>query len=160
MKFGSIVVAFAAVAIVAAPAHAQCWNADQIAAAKVRDMETMLMVSSLRCRADHRQMIGQYNAFVVKSRAALNQVNDTLKAHFTEEVGARRSLDAYDSYVTRIANRYGAGADGLSCDDLSDITVAALNENATFAALSDLADRADVRPVIEGGACPVTIAAR
>ena len=118
------------------------------------------MVSALRCRADHTQMIGQYNAFVVKSRVALNQVNDKLKAHFTDEVGARQSLDAYDSYVTRIANRYGAGADGLSCNDLSDITAAALSEDASFAALAALADRAGVQPIIAGGACPLTFAQR
>ena len=159
-KLGSVVVALAAIAIVAAPAHAECWRADQVAAAKVRDMETMLMVSALRCRADHTQMIGQYNAFVVKSRAALNQVNDKLKAHFSAEVGARGSLDAYDSYVTRIANRYGAGAQGLSCDDLSDITDAAVSEEATFSALAALADRAGVEPLLEGGQCAVTFAQR
>ena len=158
--FGSFVVALAAIAIIAAPARAECWRADHIAAAKVRDMETMLMVSALRCRADHTQMIGQYNAFIVKSRAALNQVNDKLKAHFTAEVGARQSLDAYDSYVTRIANRYGAGAEGLNCNDLSDITAAALSEDTSFAALAALADRAGVQPIIAGGVCPLTFAQR
>ena len=110
----SVVIALAAAAIIAAPAEASCWKADQVAAAKVRDLETMLMVSALRCRGEGGTMLARYNDFVVKGRPALIEVNDTLRQHFTESVGAGRSLDAYDSYVTRVANRYGAGAEGLS----------------------------------------------
>lgn len=155
----TFVIALAAAAIVAAPAHASCWKADQVAAAKVRDFETMLMVSSLRCRAQGN-MLARYNKFVVQARPALTQVNDTLRAHFSESVGAGRALNAYDGYVTQIANRYGAGADGLSCNDLSSITDAAVSERPSFEALADLADRAGVQPRLDGGACPVTYARR
>ncbi len=156
----SFVVALAAVAIIAAPAKASCWKADQVAAAKVRDLETMLMVSALRCRFSGGDMLVRYNRFVVQSRGALTQVNDTLRTHFSEAVGQRASLDAYDSYVTAIANRYGAGASGLNCDDLSAITDAALSEGATFRTLADLAERAGTTPVLDGGSCAVTMATR
>jgi hypothetical protein len=155
----TIVIALAATAIVAAPAHATCWKADQVAAAKVRDLETMLMVSALRCRGSGN-MLARYNKFVVKARPALTQVNDTLRTHFAESVGAGRALNAYDSYVTRIANRYGAGADGLSCNDLSSITDAAASERPSFEALAALADRAGVQPLLEGGRCTVSYARR
>ena len=156
----SLVIALAATAIIAAPAHASCWKADQVAAAKVRDLETMLMVSSLRCRGNGGTMIARYNRFVVQARPALMQVNDTLRAHFSESVGAGRALNAYDGYVTRIANRYGAGAEGLSCDDLSSITDAAVSERPSFQALTALAERAGVEPLLDGGACSVSYARR
>ena len=156
----TVVIALAAIAIVAAPAQASCWKADQIAAAKIRDMETMLMVSALRCRADGGTMIARYNQFVVQSRSALLDVNDRLRAHFADSDGASNALSAYDGYVTKIANRYGAGAAGLNCGDLSALTDAALSEAPTFDALSALADRAGVQPLLDGGACEITIAAR
>jgi hypothetical protein len=155
----TLVIALAAAAIVAAPAQAGCWKADEVAAAKVRDLETMLMVSALRCRA-HGNMLARYNKFVVHARPALTHVNDTLRAHFADSVGQGRALNAYDSYVTRIANRYGAGAEGLSCSDLSSITDAVVHEHPTFHALAALADRAGVRPLLDGGQCNVVMARR
>jgi hypothetical protein len=155
----SFVIALAVVVIVAAPAQASCWKADQVAAAKIRDLETMLMVSALRCRSSGNMLV-RYNKFVVQARPALTQVNDALRTHFAESVGAGRALNAYDGYVTRIANRYGAGADGLSCNDLSSITDAAVSERPTFQALAALADRAGVQPLLDGGPCNVTMARR
>lgn len=155
----TLVIALAATAIVAAPARAACWKADQVAAAKVRDLETMLMVSALRCRAQGN-LLARYNKFVVQARPALTQVNDTLRRYFAEAVGSSRALNAYDGYVTKIANRYGAGAVGLSCADMSSITDAAISERPSFAALAALADRAGVEPMLEGGQCSVVIARR
>ena len=155
----TLVITLAAVAIVAAPAQAACWKTDQVDAAKVRDFETMLMVSALRCRA-HGNMLARYNKFIVNARPALTQVHDMLRAHFAEAVGASRALNEYDGYVTRVANRYGAGADGLSCADLSSITDAAVAERPSFRALAELADRAGVQPLLEGGRCNRTVAQR
>lgn len=156
----TIVIALAATAVIAAPARASCWKADHVAAAKVRDMETMLMVSALRCRGGDATFISRYNRFVIQSRPALQQVNAKLRMHFADEVGAGRAAIAYDGYVTRIANRYGAGAAGLNCQDLSDITDAAISETPSFAALAALAERAGVQPLLEGGSCPVEYARR
>ena len=103
----------AAVALAAVPAtslQASCWSDAAVSAAQIRDMETMLMVSSRRCRGVGNTMIADYNRFVSQSRAALVQVNETLRAHFLPQGG----LNAYDRYVTAVANRYGGGADGLS----------------------------------------------
>lgn len=156
----TIIIALAAAAIVAAPAQAACWKADHVAAAKVRDLDTMLMVSALRCRGNGGTMLSRYNKFVVRSRSALVQVNDALRAHFTESVGRVRAVNAYDGYVTKVANRYGAGVNGLSCNDLSAITDAAISERPTFAALAALAERAGVEPILDGGFCSNRIAIR
>jgi hypothetical protein len=145
-------------ALTATPAQAACWTQDEVGAAKVRDMETMLMVSALRCRSSGHDFLGRYNSFVKSGRAALTLVNDRLRGHFESEVGPKRALDAYDSYVTAIANRYGAGADGLSCRDLASIASAAASEGGSVAGLVRLADNADVHPPLKGRVCPVTVA--
>jgi hypothetical protein len=152
--------ALAALVIVAAPARAACWRGDEVAAAKVRDLDTMLMVSSLRCRTVDAGMVVRYNAFVTKHRAPLTQANVTLRARFAALVGKAGALNAYDKYITKVANRYGAGADGLSCADFSSIADAAMAESPNFAALAAIAERAGTQPVMDDAACPVTMARR
>ena len=133
-------------------AQAQCWNEASVTAAKVRDMETMLMVASLRCRAGNPEMLAAYNDFVVQSRAALTQVNDQLRNHFG-------GLNAYDAYVTSVANRYGGGAAGLTCTDMASILSAARAEGGSFAGLTRLAEAAEVEPWKTEDRCPVVMAA-
>lgn len=129
-----------------------------MAAAKVRDLETMLMVSALRCRLSGQDFLADYNGFVRQSRAALIDVNDRLRAHFREAVGSAGALDAYDSYVTSIANGYGAGVTGLGCDDMRSILGAASASGYSIAGLEAIAERAGSRPKLPGGECPLEIA--
>ena len=147
----------AAMMMQAASAQAACWNDDQAAAAKVREMETMLMVGSLRCRAQDQRLLGQYNAFIKGSRPALVLANDRLRAHFTT---AGSGLNGYDRYVTSLANRYGGGTEGLSCHQLSIALQAVTSRSQTLASLSELADAMDVRPGLPGGRCTVQVARR
>lgn len=149
----------AAAVLVAVPvtsAQAACWGETAINAAMVRDMETMLMVSALRCRSADPNILPAYNAFVRSSRVALTQVNDTLRRQFADQGG----LNGYDRYVTSIANRYGAGAEGLSCDDMSSILSAAQSESGSLAGLTRLATAAHVEPVLTGSRCPLVVASR
>lgn len=149
----------AAVILVAVPvnaAQAACWTETAISAAKVRDMETMLMVSALRCRTADPSILPAYNNFVRTSRVALTQVNDTLRRQFADQGG----LNGYDRYVTSIANRYGAGAEGLTCDDMSSILAAAQSESGSLAGLARLATAANVEPVLTGSRCNVVVASR
>lgn len=151
--------AIAAAILVSVPvtsAQAACWSETAINAAKVRDLETMLMVSALRCRSTNTQILGSYNSFVRSSRVALTQVNDALRRQFANQGG----LNAYDRYVTSVANRYGAGSDGLSCDDMSSILSAAQAEGGSLAGLSRLATAAGIEPLLTGNRCPVALAVR
>jgi hypothetical protein len=148
--------AMVALAVPAGAVQAGCWSEGAVTAAKIRDMETMLMVSSLRCRAGNPRMLSAYNAFVRQSRPALTQANDQLRAHFAPAGG----LNAYDRYVTSIANRYGAGAEGLDCGDFASILSAAAAERGSYVGLARLADSANVDPVLRGGRCPVKVATR
>lgn len=146
----AMMVAGAVLALVSTPVNAACWTQSEVAAAKVRDFDTMLMVSGLRCRFKSVALINTYNAMVVRHRAALTEANMQLKGHFTPAIGGANALD---SYITRVANRYGAGAEDLSCESLQSIAEAALNEPPTLAALTALAERAAVVPVLPEGAC-------
>ena len=141
-------------------AQAACWSAPEVSAAAVRDLETMLMVSALRCRLSGTNFLSDYNQLINQSRPALTAANDQLRAHFVATAGARGGLDAYDRYVTAIANRYGAGAEGLSCGDMASILSAANAERGSAEGLARLARDAGVEPVIEGGRCAVTVASR
>jgi hypothetical protein len=150
-----IVAALALAALSVTSAHAACWSEVAVSAAKVRDFETMLMVSALRCRTADNAMLKQYNRFVTRSRPALAAVNETLRGHFARDGG----LNAYDRFVTAIANRYGAGAEGLVCDDMTSILSAAEAEDGSLAGLSRLAAAAGVEPRLSGERCRQTVAA-
>jgi hypothetical protein len=143
--------------LVTAPAQAACWSDEAVDAAMVRDLETMLMVSSLRCKLSGVDMLDDYNSFIRSSRPALAQVNDELRSHFGT---GNAALNAYDSYVTKIANRYGGGAEGLNCRDMASILHAARSEGGSRKGLTRLAHDAEVQPLLPGGQCGAKIAAR
>lgn len=145
-------------ALLATPVQAACWSKESIAAAKVREFETMLMVSALRCRTGGSDFLAKYNQFIREGRPVLTKANETLRAQFSSEFGAARGLNAYDGFVTSLANRYGAGIAELKCSDLSDITSAALAGSHSMARLEQLADSADIQPRV-GRQCPTTYAA-
>lgn len=155
-----------ALAVLASPAKASCWSEDAWEAARVRELDTMLMVEALRCRRTTADFLATYNRFVEGSRPALVRANLLLRAHFAETVGPRGALDAYDRYVTAVANRYGAGTAGLACADLASIAAAAAAAAQSGQSLEALADVADLQPAPPGARCSappaaaITVAAR
>ena len=153
------------VALCAGSANAACWSDAAYEAAQVREFDTMLMVQALRCRKTNANFVGDYNRFVVASRPALLKANATLKSHFAAEHGERGALNAYDNYMTTVANRYGAGTNGLGCEDVAAMVQMALAAKGSHAALSELADTVQMTPAVQGDRCvgggaPLTIAAR
>lgn len=138
-------------------AQAACWTPDEVRAANVRDLDTMLMVSALRCRGGDSNFLAAYNDFVVNGRPALTDANNRLRHHFTQ-VSARATEDALDRYVTRVANRYGAGVDGLNCRDFASLVRAAAASGNSIDELAALAERADIHPELGDGMCGVDIA--
>ena len=152
-----IVLALVAIAVPVAPAQAACWTAEHIAAAKVRDLDTMLMVSALRCRRTDVAMMERYNAFVVQDRKALVKVNDLLRDHYRDAGNSKAQLNAYDSYVTKVANRYGAGSEGLSCNEMRSIVEATVAEAPQVEALIAVAERAGIQPYIDAPRCDALV---
>lgn len=92
--------AFAMVA--AAPAGAACWQPEEYEAARIRDLQTMLMVSALQCRTIDPEMPAAYNKFVQRAKPTLLEGEKALLGHFARE-GDKL---AYDRFTTSLANRY------------------------------------------------------
>lgn len=154
-RLNHIVAVVTLAAISVSPAQAACWSDAAVSAAKIRDLETMLMVSALRCRTADNAMLRQYNGFVARSRPALAAVNQILRAQFAGDGG----LNAYDRFVTAIANRYGAGVEGLGCDDMTSILSAAEAEDGSLEGLARLAAAAGVEPRLSDERCTKTVTA-
>ena len=92
-------------AIACSPAQAACWAGNEASAVRVRELQTMLMVTTLRCRAAGIDIGGEYNGFV---RAAVDNIeiaNLRIKQHIAAEGGTQAD---YDRLATTLANSYGA----------------------------------------------------
>lgn len=154
-----VLAATATTAMLASSASAACWTDAAYQAAQVRELDTMLMVQALRCRKTSASFLSDYNRFVQVSRPALLQANAELKTHFG-------GLNAYDNYMTTVANRYGAGTGDLDCQDTASIVRAAMATKGSSDALIRLAADAGMEPAIDGSRCrgvtkaPMNIASR
>lgn len=146
----------AALCLASAPARAErCWAKDEIAAAKVRELQSMLMVAALRCRASGIDILPSYNRFVSANRRTITAMNDRLKFHFGVG-GTAEGQRGYDRFTTALANAYGAGSTGEdSCADMAELSDEAAAASGP-AELIAIAERAVPRRA--RGRCPVTIA--
>jgi hypothetical protein len=119
----------------AAPA-ATCWSQADVSAAKVRELQTRLMVAALRCRATGVNILASYNAFVGNSKPALVAANNALKAHFAAGGPVAGQRD-YDRYTTTLANAYGAADTGPeSCAEAANLAAEATNAKGDLAAFA------------------------
>lgn len=140
----------------AGPAQAACWTPAQVSAARVQELDTMLMVAALRCRNGGTDMLATYNALVTRHRAVLAAGNNEVRGYFTTAVGAKGMMAAYDTHITRVANRYGAGG-GLSCEELTTVAQALLVEASSIDALDVHAQRAAIEAVAIEQQCTVSL---
>lgn len=154
-------VAFGAAVAVAAPAQAApCWSDASYKAAQMRDFDTLLMVQTLRCRINDIDFSSDYNRFVKHKRPILAAANQQLRSQFASSVGQKRAVGAYDDFMTKIANGYGAGTKGMSCKDYAAVARKAASAPVAEAAIVALAEDAGSRPAIPGRRCGVTIASK
>jgi hypothetical protein len=152
----------AASLLYAQPASAAmaCWDEHEAAAAKIRDLQSRLMVATLRCRAIGIDVLAAYNDFVRINRTTLQQANGVIKAQFDQGYG-REGPRFYDSFTTAMANEYGGDAtSGQVCDETLAIAAEAALAEGDVGRLVDLADRTGPSPELPGGVCPVTLTAR
>ncbi len=89
---------------VPAQAQAHCWTPREASAARLREMQTMLMVAALRCRAAHIDITGDYDDFAASQRMPLAHANAVIKQHFADD-GATQA--DYDRFATYLANTFG-----------------------------------------------------
>ena len=119
----------------AAPA-ASCWSQADVSAAKIRELQTRLMVAALRCRASGVNILASYNAFVGNAKPSIVAANDQLKAHFGAAGPVAGQRD-YDRYTTVLANAYGAADTGPeSCAEAANLAAEATNAKGDLAAFA------------------------
>ena len=154
-------IAFAvAVATVATPALAEekCWTSKEMSAARVRDLQSVLMVSALQCRTSGHDVLPEYNRFVVAGRTTIVSQNDVLKARFTRVQGMKEGQRAYDSFTTALANAHAMTASSSAGFCTSMVALASEAADAAGGpqaadALELLAERVSERPAGVGEGC-------
>ena len=115
----------------AAPAASgACWTQADVSAAKVRQLQTKLMVAALRCRASGVDILASYNRFIRAKRGEITAANDRLKAHFRAAHPSTGERD-YDRYTTSLANHYGgARTNDSSCAEAEDLARSAASRSS------------------------------
>src|ERR1700741_3781521 len=82
-----------------ASAQAGCWNQTQVAAAKVRDLQSRLMVATLRCSAMGVNVAAAYNRFLAANRETIRGANAVLMNQFQAAHG-RQAQGHYGRFTT------------------------------------------------------------
>jgi hypothetical protein len=141
------------------PAQA-CWDDAAQDAAKISNLNMMLMVTALRCRGGNDNFLAQYNKFVKTNNALLGSQNALIRAQFSKTVGLRGAETALDKLATGYANSYGAGHPTMNCHELKALATQVAEEKQDIASLSAIADRAVGNSALPGGRCATNIALR
>ena len=151
------------VAVVAAmsvqPAQA-CWNTAAQDAAKIKHLNTMLMVTALRCRNTPDNFLPQYNRFVVKHNALIGSQNKVLKTHLSATYGAGGALNALDRMSIGYANSYGMGHKAMNCGQLKALAAKLSTEPHGVATLAAAADFNVTGNSWSGATCAARVAGR
>ena len=160
-KIGRLGAAAASMLCASMPAQAVmgCWNPTQVAAAKVRDLQSRLMVATLRCQTMGADMSSAYNRFVRANRETIQGANAVLLAQFRTGFGDRQGDTQYDHFATALANGYGADStDAATCADAASLADEAAATNGDITQLVAIEDRLGFSSDLPGGQCPVTFA--
>jgi hypothetical protein len=150
--------ALAAVLIVN-PAQA-CWTNVEADAAKIANLNMMMMVSALRCRSGPDNFLNEYNRFVKANNDVLGSQNATMKGHFARVAGANAAEGAMDKYIIGLANNYGSGHKSMGCAELKELASDMAAKSHSTDALLAMATRNIEQLPLPGGSCPIIIASR
>jgi hypothetical protein len=124
-----------ALTVMAAPVVAQSSSN----AEKVRRLDMMLMVTSLRCRTTPDNFQADYRSFTARQSAQLQKANADLRRQFAAQKGGPGANRELDRISTDMANRYGLGHPWMNCAQLGKVTreLAAGTGDALLAAAAD-----------------------
>jgi hypothetical protein len=141
-------------------AQAGCWDQTQVAAAKVRDLQSRLMVATLRCSAMGVNVAPAYNRFLAANRATIRDANAVLMSQFQATHG-RLAQVQYDRFTTAMANIYGDDATSRSvCAETVVLAGEAAEAAGDIDALVAIEDRLGFVSALPGGQCTVSFAER
>lgn len=110
-------------------------------AARLRELDIMLMVTSLRCRFGTDNFQPAYESFANRHSPLMGAAFHTLNADYNARFGARGAKKAMDGMSVGLANAYGQGHKWLDCAALKQMTsdLAATGERADLLAAADYA---------------------
>ena len=144
---------------VTAQAQVGCWDQTQVAAAKVRDLQSRLMVATLRCSAMGVNVAPAYNRFLAANRETIRDANAVLMNQFQATHG-RQAQVQYDRFTTAMANIYGDDATSSSvCAETEVLAGEAADAAGDIDALVAIEDRLGFVSSLPGGQCTVSFAA-
>jgi hypothetical protein len=161
IKTGVLGAATAASLCISVPAQAAmgCWNPTQVAAAQVRDLQSRLMVATLRCQAMGMDISAAYNRFIGANRTTIQGANAVLLAQFRNGFGSQAQTQ-YDRFATSLANLYGADAtDRAVCAETSALADEAADAAGDVNALVAINGRLGFSSALPGGECRMSFAA-
>ena len=145
--------------IIASPAQA-CWTSTEQDAAKVANLNMMMMVSALRCRKGPDDFLADYNRFVKNNNPVIGSQNAAVRSHFARINGNGNADAAMDKFIIAIANSYGGGHQYLGCAQLKLVAQdLSLDDHSAGSLLVIAKETVDELP-LSGGDCPVNIASR
>lgn len=137
-----------------------CWTNAEQDAAKVANLNMMMMVSALRCRKGPDDFLAEYNRFVVQNNPVIGAQNAAVREHFARDTGVSNADAAMDKFIIAIANSYGGGHDRLGCSELKMVAQDLSRSGHTVGSLLAIArENVDAAP-LSGGSCQVNVASR
>jgi hypothetical protein len=114
-------------------------------AAKLRQLDIMLMVTSLRCRFGDDNFQADYARFSSNQNKTMQDAFKTLQADYSSTMGPAGASKALDKMSVGMANQYGQGHPWLGCAELKTTTrdLSQANDRAALIAAADelLAER-------------------
>ena len=156
---GSIPAALLAVSLVATPAHA-CWTNAEQDAARIANMNQMLMVSALRCRFGNDNFLSDYNRFVRQNNDVLASQHNIIKARYARTMGQKAAFAELDRFMIALSNYYGGGHGDPDCAKLEKLSGELSRGRQDVKTLALIADEVVGVPRQASQACSVTIASR
>ena len=156
---GSIAAALLAVALVATPAQA-CWTNAEQDAARIANMNQMLMVSALRCRFGNDNFLSDYNRFVRQNNDVLASQHNIIKARYARTMGQKAAFAELDRFMIALSNYYGGGHGDPDCAKLEKLSGELSRGHQDVKTLALIADEVVGVPRQASQACSVTIASR
>lgn len=158
-KTGATAIVLGCVAMLATPAQA-CWTNAEQDAARIANMNQMLMVSALRCRFGEHNFLESYNRFVRTNNMVIASQHEVIKARYARVAGNKAAFGELDKFMIGLANHYGGGNGAPDCGRLELLSADLAKGRQDIATLAGIADREVGVPRQAANSCSVTIASR
>jgi hypothetical protein len=156
---GSIAAATLGLSLLASPAQA-CWTNVEQDAARIANLNQMMMVSALRCRFGKHNFLADYNRFIRNNNDVLASQHRVIQDHYAKTSGSKASFAELDKFMIGLSNYYGGGHGNPDCGALEKLSHHLSKGRHDVETLASLAESQVGVPRQAAQACSVNIAAR